>query len=321
VRERALREPDRIEGSEQGGSSGDRDLPGDPMGQPVDRQQRDSGDDQLSQPGGERGEARELPPQGEIERGQRRMRIRERAEWNQCAGAEEVVGGGDVIAGLVPVVGQVQQGEVREIECDEDQRKDQPQRKGLIYLLFGVLPRGKSEEGEDCCLRGVCLVERTLRGRARNGLERDAAEGLLILRQVLAEYVEERLGLLGTEIDPLKATDGDLVGRVLMCGAEGEEEIPDAGAYLHAVRVAFAVVGGFADVDPGLIVGLMDICHACARLLPQSDFKRFACVEGDGLRVWALNPFQYRGWKRIRVVRAWADQGPRIFQNIKINQK
>ena len=117
------------------------------------------------------------------------MRIRERAEWNQCAGAEEVVGGGDVIAGLVPVVGQVQQGEVREIECDEDQRKDQPQRKGLVYLLFGVLPRGKSEEGEDCRLRGVCLVERTLRGRAGNGLERDAAEGLLILRQIGRAHV------------------------------------------------------------------------------------------------------------------------------------
>ena len=286
MRERALREPDRIEGSEQRGCRGDRDLPGDPMSQTVDRQQRDRSDDQLGQPGGERGEAGELPPQGEVERWQRRMRIRERAEWNQCAGAEEVVGGGDVIAGLVPVVGQVQQGEVREIECDEDQRKDQPERKGLVYLLIlliGVLPRGKSEEGEDCCLRGVCLVERTLRGRARNGLERDAAEGLLILRQVLAEHVEERLGLLGTEVDPLKATDGDLVGRVLMCGAEGEEEIPDAGAYLHAVGVAFAVVGGFADVDPGLIVGLMDICHAYARCCLKSDFKRFAGVEGDGL--------------------------------------
>jgi hypothetical protein len=57
----------------------------------------------------------------------------------------------------------------------------------------------------------------------------------------------------------------------------------------------------------------MDICHACARSLPQSDFKRFAGVEGNGLRVWALNPFQYRGWDRIRVVRAWGDQGPAHF--------
>ena len=60
------------------------------------------------------------------------MRIRERAEWNQRAGAEEVVGGGDVVAGLVPVVGQAQQSEVGEVKCDEDQRKDQPQGEGLV---------------------------------------------------------------------------------------------------------------------------------------------------------------------------------------------
>jgi hypothetical protein len=81
------------------------------------------------------------------------MGVRERTEGYQRAGAEEVVGGGDVVAGLVPVVGQAQQSEVGEIECDEDQRKDQPQGEGLVCLLIGVLPRGKSEEGEDCCLR------------------------------------------------------------------------------------------------------------------------------------------------------------------------
>jgi hypothetical protein len=51
---------------------------------------------------------------------------------NERAGAEEVVGGGDVVAGLIPVVGQMEQGEVREIEGDEDQGKDQPQGKGLV---------------------------------------------------------------------------------------------------------------------------------------------------------------------------------------------
>jgi hypothetical protein len=125
------------------------------MGEPVDREQSGRGDDQLGQPGGERGEAGELPPQCEIERWQRRMRVRERAEGNQRAGAEKIVSGGYVVASLVPVVGQAQQGEVREIECDKDQRKDQPQRKGLAYLLIGVLPRGRSEEGEDCRLRGL----------------------------------------------------------------------------------------------------------------------------------------------------------------------
>jgi hypothetical protein len=57
----------------------------------------------------------------------------------------------------------MEQGEVREIEGDEDQGKDQPQGKGLVFPLIGWLPigwlpigslsRGKSEEGDDCCLR------------------------------------------------------------------------------------------------------------------------------------------------------------------------
>src|ERR1700712_283729 len=100
------------------------------------------------------------------------------------------------------------------------------------------------------------LVQRTLCGGGGNRLERDAAEGLLILRQVLTEHIEESLGLLGAEIDSLKAADGHLIGRVLMGGAEGEKEVPYAGAYLHAVGVAFAIVGGFGDADPGLIVRL-----------------------------------------------------------------
>ena len=60
------------------------------------------------------------------------MRIRERAEGDQSAGAEEIVSRGDVVAGLVPVIGQPQQSEMREIEANEDQRKDQPQREGLV---------------------------------------------------------------------------------------------------------------------------------------------------------------------------------------------
>lgn len=64
------------------------------------------------------------------------MRVGKCAEGNQRAGAEEIVGGRDVVAGLVPVVGQTQQSEVRKIEGDEDQGKDQPQREGLVWLLI-----------------------------------------------------------------------------------------------------------------------------------------------------------------------------------------
>ena len=48
----------------------------------------------------------------QIDAGQRRMGVGERADGNQRAGAEEVPGGGDVVAGLVPVIGQAKQGEV-----------------------------------------------------------------------------------------------------------------------------------------------------------------------------------------------------------------
>jgi hypothetical protein len=123
------------------------------MGEAVDGQQRGGGDDQLGEACGDGAEAGELPPQGEIERRKRRVRVGEGAVRNERAGAEEIIGGGDVVTGLVPVVGQAQQREVGEIERDEDQRKDQPQGKGLVFLLIKMLPRGKSEEGDDCCPR------------------------------------------------------------------------------------------------------------------------------------------------------------------------
>jgi hypothetical protein len=119
------------------------------------------------------------------------------------------------------------------------------------------------------------LVERPLSGGSGKGLERDGAEGLLILSEVLAEHVEEGLGLLRAEVDALEAANGDLIGGVLVSGAEGEEEVPDAGAHLHAVGVALAIVGGFGDVDPGLGVGLMNVCHClCSFVLPQENFGR-----------------------------------------------
>ena len=90
------------------------------------------------------------------------MRVGERAVGDQGAGAEQIVGGGDVVTGLVPVVGQAQQSCVREVESDEDQRKDQPQGEGLVCLPIRLLSCGRSEEGDDCCLRGLWIVRRQL---------------------------------------------------------------------------------------------------------------------------------------------------------------
>jgi len=74
VGECALREPDRIERREERGRRGDGDLTSDSLGQAIDGQEGGGGDDQLGEPGGERGEAGELPPKREVERG----------EWRVC---------------------------------------------------------------------------------------------------------------------------------------------------------------------------------------------------------------------------------------------
>ena len=52
--------------------------------------------------------------------------------WDERASTEKIVGSGDVIACLVPVVRQVKQREVSEIESNEDERKDQPQGEVLV---------------------------------------------------------------------------------------------------------------------------------------------------------------------------------------------
>ena len=47
---------------------------------------------------------------------------------DEGAGAEEVPGGGDVVAALVPEVGEAEEGEMREIDEDEEEREEHPER-------------------------------------------------------------------------------------------------------------------------------------------------------------------------------------------------
>src|SRR5256885_3168782 len=79
--------------------------------------------------------------------------------------------------------------------------------------------------------------------------ELDLAECVFVLRYVLLQYVEQRLGLLGAYIDALKILDGDLVGSGLIDDAEEQKEIPQVDTDLHAVRVVFPVIGGVGQVD------------------------------------------------------------------------
>jgi hypothetical protein len=99
----------------------------------------------------------------------------------------------------------------------------------------------------------------------RHLIEGDGSEGLLVLGDVVSEDVEERLGLLGAEIDALEVANVDLVGRVLRESAEDEEEVPDGHTDLHAVSVAIAVVGGGGEVEPWLLGrGFLLLAHEVA---------------------------------------------------------
>jgi hypothetical protein len=80
-------------------------------------------------------------------------------------------------------------------------------------------------------------------------LERNLAEGLLVLSDVLAQDIEERLGLLWADVDALGVFDSDLVSGVLVDQAKSEKEIPNAYPDLHAVSVVFAIILRFLDVN------------------------------------------------------------------------
>ena len=51
-------------------------------------------------------------------------------------------------------------------------------------------------------------------------LESNLSKSVLVLRHVLLQHVEERLGLLRTDVNPLKVLNGYVVGRSLIHDAE-----------------------------------------------------------------------------------------------------
>ncbi len=84
----------------------------------------------------------------------------------------------------------------------------------------------------------------TLRHDRGPWLEGDGAKGVLVLDQVLSQHIAQCLGLLRAEVNGLEGVDGDLLGRFLVGGAEGEAEVPHALLHLNAVGIALAVIGG-----------------------------------------------------------------------------
>jgi hypothetical protein len=179
------------------------------------------------------------------------MRVGRRGDGNERAGAKEVPRRGDVVAALVPEVGQAEQCEVREVDGGEEDGVEHPQRQ------CGARAGRGNSIGRVC---GHELVDGTA-GRSELWLEREGAEGLFVLGEVVAEDVEQGLGLLRADVDALEVLDLHFVSGVLAHGSEDEEEVPNTHADLDAVGVAVAVVFGVSRRDGGRIGGLLRLGH------------------------------------------------------------
>ena len=148
VCQRALGKPDGIDGGEERGACRNCWAAVEHDSETVDREQGD-GRDQAHGGPGDRGREPGLPPQCEVKRRQRRMTVGQSTRRNHIAGAKEIIGRRDVVTRLVPVVGQAQQGEVREVDTNKEQREDQPQGERAVqgYLLFGEYSHRRSSHG------------------------------------------------------------------------------------------------------------------------------------------------------------------------------
>ena len=143
--------------------------------QAKDRGQRQGSDQQHGNARHRRLERRELPPEGKIDAGQRRVSVGERRVWNQLAILKKVIRRRNVVAGLVPEVGKAQQRRVQQ----ENRSKDQ--REYLQSTDAGKgRRRGRSNRAPDH------LVHRTTCS-CHVGIQLDLAEGLLVLPNILAQ--------------------------------------------------------------------------------------------------------------------------------------
>jgi hypothetical protein len=78
-------------------------------------------------------------------------------------------------------------------------------------------------------------------------------ERLLVLRQVLAQNIPKRLGLLGAQKDRVVIADGHLLGRIAAGEPEDELKIPYADPHLHAVGIGFAEVRRLGHINLRLL--------------------------------------------------------------------
>jgi hypothetical protein len=109
----------------------------------------------------------------------------------------------------------------------------------------------------------TALVNRSFRLRQLL-FQCDVPEGLLVLGEIVADHIPQRLGLLGAEIDALEVADDDLVDILLRHGAEDQEEVPYAHPHLDAVGIAVAVVFGAGELEGWLVGRRVLLAHEVA---------------------------------------------------------
>src|SRR5262249_30425800 len=93
---------------------------------------------------------------------------------------------------------------------------------------------------------GGVSVDWTSRGHSR--IELDFAKGALVVRDILVQDRGQSLGLLRAQIYSLEVSYFDLVLRLLLHGAEHQEEVPYIYPHLDAISVGFAIVTGVGDI-------------------------------------------------------------------------
>src|SRR5208282_3577303 len=113
--------------------------------------------------------------------------------------------------------------------------------------------RGKRRRKCGALIARPALLNLTGSGGVR--LKFNLAEGCFVLRDILMQDVEQRLGLLRAQIDALKVLNVHGVGSGLADGAEHEKEIPKVDSDLHAVGVTFAIIGAVTELDLGRLRG------------------------------------------------------------------
>src|SRR5579884_2235395 len=129
-----------------------------------------------------------------------------------------------------------------------------PRSRGVPYMLHAPRKREmRTRRRRRCKWKGAPAAPPSLNHAARAlRLELDFPKCRLILIDVLLQNVEQSFRLLRAEIDALKVGNRNAIGRVLIDGAEHQKKVPQVHPDLHAIRIAFAIVGGLGQLDLGL---------------------------------------------------------------------